>query len=282
MLTVMQPVDRGGGKLVLEFGSTFFEVTAGHGARVTSLRCGGRELLSITGSVSNPDMYGSTFWPSPQKWPWPPPPEIDNLAYAATVDAAGAITATGQPHAGTSLTVTKKFSANLAREAIEVEYLMKNSGLSAVSWAPWEITRVPATGVAFWPTGGTPFGPKPLVTEASAGHTWCDPSKTVGEAKIFADGGGGYLAYAASDLLLIKQFAPIEVAVTAPGEAEVEIYVNPEHSYVEVEQQGPFGAIAPGATVPWKVTWYARTLPAGVAVTVGNADLIAFVAQTLQ
>lgn len=282
MLTLKQPIDRGGGKLVLEFGSTYFEVTPGHGARISSLRHAGTELLVVTGASNYEDAIGSTFWPSPQSWPWPPPAEIDNHAYTALVDASGVITTEGKANADTSLRVSKRFLANLAREAVEIEYAMTNIGAAAVSWAPWEITRMPATGLGFWPTGGAPYGSQPLKSQTGQGHTWCDPTQTEGEGKLFADGAGGYLAYLVGDRLLIKQFQDQPASAAAPNEAEIELYVNPDHSYLEVENQGAYVSIAPGATVRWKVVWYVRKLPPGVVPTAGNPDLVAFVAQTLE
>jgi len=282
MLTLKQPIDRGGGKLVLELGATYFEVTPGHGARISSLLHDGVELLWLNGASNYADAVGSTFWPSPQSWPWPPPAEIDAQAYVATVEASGVITARGAANADTSLQVSKRFRALVEREAIEIEYAMTNAGPAPVKWAPWEITRMPARGLAFWPTGSAPFGDQPMPSQAALGHTWCDPAQTEGEGKLFADGAGGYLAYALGDRLLIKQFRDQPASAVAPGEAEIELYVNPDHSYVEVENQGAYGTIAPGETVRWPVVWYARKLPPGVAPSVGNPDLVAFVAQTLE
>jgi len=281
-LTLKQPIDRGNGKLALEFGSAYFEVTPDRGGRITSLRHAGVELLILTGSANYDDSLGSTFWPSPQTWGWPPPTEIDRAAYVPSVDAAGVITAQGAANATTSLQVTKRFSANLANEAIDIEYSMTNTGAAAVQWAPWEITRMPATGLAFWPTGGTPFGGSPLVNQAIGAHTWVDPVQTQGEAKLFADGQGGYLAYVLGDRVLVKQFQDQPPTAAAPSEAEIELYVSPDHSYVEVENQGAYVSIAPGETVRWQVTWYARQLPAGVTPSIGNAELVAFVSKTLE
>ncbi|HYP88351.1 MAG TPA: DUF4380 domain-containing protein, partial [Polyangiaceae bacterium] len=151
-----------------------------------------------------------------------------------------------------------------------------------VQWAPWEITRLPATGLAFWPTGGAPFGPTPLANEAAFGHTWCDPSKTTGEAKLFADGAGGYLAYLLGDRLLIKQFQDQPASAAAPGEAEIEVYANPGHDYIELENQGAYGTLAPGATTTWQVVWYVRQLPAGITPGAASQDLVAFVTKTLE
>lgn len=282
MLTLKQPIDRGDGKLVLEFGDTYFEVAPGHGGRITSLRQAGQELLWLSGADNYADALGSTFWPSPQSWPWPPPAEIDLHAYRATLDAGGVITLEGDKNDATSLKVGKRFRADLTREALELEYAMTNAGSSSVKWAPWEITRMPASGLAFWPTGGAPRGDEPMASTSALGHTWCDPRQTEGEGKLFADGAGGYLAYVVGDRLLVKQFQDQPESAAAPGEAEIELYVNPDHRYVEVENQGAYSSIAPGQTVRWKVAWYVRKLPAGISVSAGNADLVAFVVKTLE
>jgi hypothetical protein len=141
---------------------------------------------------------------------------------------------------------------------------------------------MPVQGLAFWPTGGAPFGDSPMVSHQALGHTWCQPADTEGEGKLFADGSGGYLAYATGGSILIKQFEDLPMSAAAPGEAEVEIYVNAAHSYVEVENQGSYASIDPAGSVRWKVTWYVRRLPAGLTPSVGNADLVAFVTETLK
>jgi hypothetical protein len=269
------------GAHVLEIGSLRFEVAPRHGARISSLRCHGRELLWLRGASNFADATGSTFWPSPQRWPWPPPAELDREPYELRRSPSGALVLASRPHVATQLQVTKTFTALPAREAIEVAYAMTNVGEEPVSWAPWEITRVPAAGRAFWPTGAERFGADGMPTRSSRGHTWCEPSAARGEAKLFADGSGGYLAYVEGGYLLVKSFADITPSQAAPGEAEIELYVNPDHSYVELEQQGAYTSITPGESVTWRVTWFARQLPGSIATLV-DADLVAFVAETLQ
>jgi hypothetical protein len=121
-----------------------------------------------------------------------------------------------------------------------------------------------------------------MPTETAHGQTWCAPAKTTGEGKVFADGSGGYLAYAVGEYILIKRFMDTPASQAAPAEAEIELYVNADHSYVEVENQGAYASIEPGATRTWRVTWYARRLPPGVSASAPHADLVAFVAKTLQ
>lgn len=281
MPSLLQPIDRAD-RLALSVGDTYFEVWPEHGARITSLRQAGLELLSQTGAPNYAEAFGSTFWPSPQRWPWPPPAELDHYPYRTSIDASGAIVAESAVHAGTSLKLIKRFRADRERESIVIEYAMHNAGTAPVSWAPWEITRLPSSGLAFWPTGSAPTGSTPLRAEAELGHTWCSPDGTPGEAKLFADGAGGYLAYLLGDRLLIKRFDDIESAAAAPNEAEIELYVNAQHSYLELENQGAYVSMEPGQGVTYGVEWYARRLPAGLRGGASRADLVAFVAKTLE
>ncbi|MCR6651611.1 MAG: hypothetical protein NVV73_09020 [Cellvibrionaceae bacterium] len=59
-------------------------------------------------------------------------------------------------------------------------------------------------------------------------------------------------------LLLVKQFDPVAAELTAPGEAEVEIYGHGDkyHTYIEVEQQGVYSVIPPGDEIEWQVIWH--------------------------
>jgi hypothetical protein len=76
--------------------------------------------------------------------------------------------------------------------------------------------------------------------------------------------------------------------MAAPGEAEIEMYMNnPGNTqnplpYMEVEVQGPYGAVGQAQMVNWTVTWFVRKLPDGVTATAGNAELVSFVQSLLQ
>jgi len=97
------------------------------------------------------------------------------------------------------------------------------------------------------------------------------------DGKAFADGREGWIAHVAGDLLLVKSFPGISAAQAAPGEAEIELYTDAGRSYVEVENQGPYVALAPGATATWPVRWFLRKLDASVAVKPDSAELLATV-----
>jgi hypothetical protein len=176
-----------------------------------------------------------------------------------------------------TVSVIKKFSADLVKEAIVIDYTVTNGGAAPVSVAPWEITRMGAGSITFYPPGdgapvaGGTFALPPTTT--MGGATWFQHTGSATNYKLLADGKEGWLASAVGDLILVKTFMDIPAGAAATGEAEVEIYSS--QLYVEVEQQGAVQTLAPGAALHWTVRWYARKLSAPAAV--GSADLVAYV-----
>ena len=51
-------------------------------------------------------------------------------------------------------------------------------------------------------------------------------------------------------------FQDLQSGQPAPGEAEVQVYVNRGRSYIELESQGPYTLLPPGAVLRWTVRWY--------------------------
>ena len=274
------------GKYQLNLGSTFLEIDPANGARITALRVGGaagKDLLADATVTGQADNWGSTFWPSPQTWAWPPTDAgsinaINTLPYAVVMDAgANTLTLTSSVNeAVPQLQVVKKFSADAAHEAIQIDYTVTNGGSAAVTTAPWEITRVPPGGITFYPPSGEPFyqGGPPLKTQDVAGITWYqhDPTDTT-LYKMFAVGKDGWMAHAVGDLLLVKTFPDITQSQAATNEAEIEIYAAP--MYEEMENQGAVQTLATGESLHWTVRWYARKLSAPAVI--GSADLVAYV-----
>ncbi|HSS40031.1 MAG TPA: DUF4380 domain-containing protein, partial [Polyangia bacterium] len=154
---------------------------------------------------------------------------------------------------------------------------------AAGMFAAWEITRVGPGGLTFYPTGtdapraGGGFALPP--TQTAAGCTWYQHPGTApgADQKLLADGSGGWLAHVAGDVVLVKKFADVPAGMAAPGEAEIEIFVDGRGGYVEVEEQGTYQPVAAGQTLNWPVTWIVRPLPDGIDATAGSADLVAFV-----
>lgn len=256
-----------------------FEVDPGVGGRVTSFSLGGVNVLS--GPDVDANSYGSTFWTSPQSdWGWPPPAEVDQAPYSLRADG-DALTLTSAPNAALGVRVTKQFSPDRLRGAIVLKYTIHNLSKARKRYAPWEVSRVHSRGLTFFPTGSLSSGP--LRMERRGAGTWFahDPNQLddVG-LKSFAAGTQGYVAHTAHGLLYVKSFAEVVPELQAPGEAEVEVYAN--NRYVEVEVQGPYTVIQPGASISWTVRWYLRKLPPNVVASVGSADLLAFAAGVLR
>jgi hypothetical protein len=273
-----------GGKYSLSLGSTYLELDPENGARMTALRVGGStgpNLLADSETTGQEDNWGSTFWPSPQNWDWPPTAAgsinaINTLPYSVLSDEL-ALTLTSEVNAtAPTVSLIKKFSADLAKLAIVIDYTMTNGGTEPVTVAPWEITRVAAGGITFYAEAGEPSVHAPMVmpeTSLEDGVRWYRHDPGVAEPTKFFSDGKGWIAHAAGDLLLIKSFPDLTPDQSPTGEAEIEIFAAPK--YVEVENQGAVQTLAPGEALHWTVRWYARKLPAPAVV--GSADLVAYV-----
>jgi hypothetical protein len=281
---------------VLEVGPLSFAVSPAVGARITSFKLDGDEVL--TDATANAQYWGSTLWTSPASdWVVPgtfvPPAVVDNQPYATTVGPDGVITATSGPAVanGKHFVITKVFRADLARSAIVIDYEIKNTGTTPFNLAHWEVTRVFPGGLTFFPSGTMTkldfLAQKVEVTQAQ-GYTWYDNTTHVagmGESKAGSDSSGGFIAqvapHAKGDLLFIKAFERTSLAAAPPGHYPIELYCNDPHTYVELEDHSAYDPIAPGATYTRTVTWYLRRLPIGTDRTAGSAALVAAVAKTL-
>src|SRR3954470_7432219 len=266
-----------GGRHVLAWGDVRVEIDAATGGRVTALCLGGRNLLSEP--AADAGNYGSTFWPSPQSaWGWPPVAEIDHGPYRADVEAA-AVTMRSALSPALGVVVEKRFAADAGRGAVTFDFAIHNHGKAPVQLAAWQITRVPPGGLSLFPTGTGSFPPSNLLVRDTMGVTWYayDAAAVTDHQKLFADGREGWLAHIDGDAALVKTFAIVPRAAQAPGEAQIEIYANPSHTYVEVEAQGSYEAIAPGAALSWRVVWLVRRLPSEIPRTVGSAPLLDFI-----
>ena len=263
------------------FGNTIFTVDAAKGGRIVTFSLSGKNILAAAKN-SQDNNWGSTFWPSPQSdCNWPPPSELDPGPYAASL--CGATVSMSSPtSAALGLSVTKQFSVDASTGVVTIAYGLVNHGTQARLVAPWEITRVAAGGLTFFPMGdGAPVrGTQDLLNlQISGGVAWFayDVAAIANDQKVFADGHEGWLAHVDGNLLLVKAFTDTPAAQAAPGEAEIEIYTDAGHSYIEVENQGAYVSVAPGATSTWTVRWFLRQLDPSVSVQPGSADLLSVV-----
>lgn len=293
------PSNNCGTPYVMDFGPTHVEVDPTQGGRVSALRVGGVDVLATQAVTGQMIDWGSTFWPSPQSWSWPPSssiPAIDPNPYTCPASDASSFTVQSGANTGTGpkVSVSKKFSADLVKGALIIDYTMTNTGTAAAMVAPWEISRVAGGALSFYPATNPPTKNsgnfKLPGTVSMLGVTWYqdNPSDTTA-SKLFADGTGGWLATAVGGNVFVKKFDDVPASAQPPTEAEIEVYSSglqtggaAGKSYVEVENQGAYQSLAAGASVTWTVRWYARPIPAGATATAGDATLLSFVQSLVQ
>ena len=268
-------------KYAVSVGDITLTVDAAHGGKILSFKLGEKEVIAQNPAAApqpapaegqpprrrffNPNSYGSTFWTSPQKeWNWPPVPEYDSLPYTAEVKdgpvkvvdvAIPALFLTGQV-SKYGYRVCKTITVDPSDLAFVITYSIVNESGEVRKVAPWAITRVPNGGIL-------EFDAKPEdVTPADLMKVSFDEGKASLEVdvanqnrKINVDG-KGWLKFRDNGLVMTKRFADIAPEDAAPGEAEIQVYIDARKSFVEIEAQGPYTELQPGEKLDWEVRWY--------------------------
>lgn len=265
------------------FKNLFVEINRDTGARISSLKIDGNEFLYVNKASGN--NWGSTFWSSPQSvWNWPPPSELDKDAYTTKVIDKVLYAESGISTA-VDYSFEKAFSAFRSDTSFLVKYTIENHAHSTKNVAPWEITRVPFGGLTFFPKGTTaPTGNIAASFKDSLDVIWLktQAGTSISGGKMFSDGAEGWIAHINGDYILVKKWQNISADDAAPGEAEIEIYVDPSNKYIEVENQGAYKPVTAHAKYPWEVKWYARKLPAGINKDKLNTELLNYVRSIVQ
>lgn len=271
-----------GERYVLRMGDVELEVDPNIGGRVTRFSLAGENVLTgpevvAGGRDSTPNMYGSTFWTSPQSaWGWPPEAALDTASHRARVDGR-VLELSSEVGAATGYSVRKRFWADAARNLISIEYTLENQR-AVLPAAPWEISRVPKAGFVLFASAGLAMPNSSLPSLVRDGVAWVDIASAPGvDSKLFQDGSEGWLAYVWRNLAFIKTFEDLSAADAAPSEAEIEVFVNGDFEYVEIEQQGRYALPPAGGASSWQVNWMLERLPPGMDARIGNAALVAWV-----
>ena len=238
------------GKYTIKNGEVTMTVDV-NGGKILSYKYGDAEVISQT---RFPNSFGSTFWTSPQKeWNWPPVAEFDRNPYK--VEKGDNLVMTSEVSQKLNYRVTKTFTAN-ADKSITVSYTIKNESSETRKVAPWEITRVPNDGIIFFDAPLESITPAGLMDfKSQFGLSWFTADEAQQNRKINADG-KGWLAYCANGLLMVKKFDDLDASQPAPEEAEIQVYVNMRKTFIELESQGAYTELKPGAELRWTVNWY--------------------------
>ena len=238
----------------LQCGDALMAIDISKGGKIMSLKYKDQEVISQS---RFPESFGSTFWTSPQKeWNWPPVQEFDKGTYNVEKREPSRLVISSPVSQRLGMSVGKDFSVDSKDGAFVITYSIKNEGKEPRRVAPWEITRVPNdNGLIFfqavdsiWPAGLMTF-------ETAHNAAWYKTDEAQQNRKVNADG-KGWLAYCANGLLLVKKFQDLKADEPAPGEAEIQVYVNRGKSYIELESQGAYTELKPGAELKWTVRWY--------------------------
>lgn len=244
----------GESKYRVTVGDVAMTIDAAAGGKILSFKCGDVEVISL---LPMREAFGSTFWTSPQKeWNWPPVPEYDKMAYTVE-EKDGSLVLTSQVSERLKYRVRKEFTTDEKEKAVVVTYSIVNEANEARKVAPWEITRVPNEGgLIFFEAPTESITPADLMTFQSAyGAAWYLSDATEANRKVNADG-EGWLAYKNEKLLMVKKFQNLTSSQPAPGEAEIQVYVNRGKTYIELESQGAYTELQPGESLSWIVRWY--------------------------
>jgi hypothetical protein len=265
---------RHGENFRLESGPLALEVDARDGGRIIEFSLDGRNAM-VTRAES-PDAYGTSFWPSPQSdWKWPPPIEIDRGAWQ--VELVGSeIRLASAVHAPLGLSVSQRIRLETNPLSAVIDYTLHNHGAAPRRVAPWQNTRVRPGGLTFYPGSEGTLAHSALKLAPTRGVTFFahDPATMKLNQKSFADGHEGFLAHVDGDILFVKVFPDVAPNAAAPGEAEIELYVDGAGKFVEVEQQGAYVEIPAGGTSGWTVRWLLDRVEKA-SVVAGNMALVA-------
>ncbi|CAE7257906.1 unnamed protein product [Symbiodinium natans] len=256
------------------------------GGLIQSFSLNNRSILLKRPYVDQMD--GCVFWPSPQSaWGWPPPSAIDptpskdfdtsyDLRLSELKHSFELVSPVWKDH---NMTVSKKVSVDASRMSFIIDYGIHVGGAGG-KWAPWEIARVPPSGLTFFKTGSEQNSGSwpPLLLQHIGGVTWFLQKGDASSGKLFAStvpstpSGLSWLAHTDGVLLFVKCFRHLPDGMHAPGELQIEIYDGVD--YVEMEQQGAHEELLPGESITWTVEWFLREMPPGAVATPGDKILM--------
>jgi hypothetical protein len=263
----------------IKSGNIKMEIDPKTGGRITSFKLGDYEFLVSRAKI--PFAYGSTFWPSPQSaWNWPPPSVLDREPYSVEKKGETVVMTSGKdPKTGFQFV---KEITPLDNNKINVTYSMINISNEVKKASPWEISRASKGGLLFFPAGETPVHRKSFETaptETINGVVWYTDEKVRPKNDLLSisDGSEGWLAYAIDGKLLIKKYQDNKPGSFAPGEDEVCFYISHTADYIEIELQGKYETLNPGAKTDWQVQWLCAEIPSNIKVEKGSKELVDYV-----
>ena len=238
----------------LELAPYAVELDAADGGRIVEFSRDGWNAIAT--ASDSPLAYGTSFWPSPQSdWDWPPPPEIDRLPWQAKPGSSGDFARRAQR---TRRSASRRRCASPSCPPARASASTTRSKIAARPRAGSLPGKTRGSARAASPStrrGAPRFHRSTLEPSLVDGVAWLlhDPKTMTENRKSFADGAEGFLAHVENGHLFVAAWNDVPREQQAPGEAEVELYVDKTGRFVEIEAQGPFEELAPGASLVWTV-----------------------------
>ncbi len=280
------------GDLVLARGRLEVTLRPGHGGRLARVRYDGVDLVLPPGQPHG--IYGDTFWPSPQsRFDWPPPPALDDEAYELVSASAHEVVLRSAPDPTVGLRVAKRFT--LSRDTLDFAFTLTNVWPQEQSVAPWQVTRAARDGLLVW-AQGEPFTDADRVVKhredppcwyhhtdlperfegfaASGEHASIAVRAVTWTSKYHTDA-RGWLAHLHRGTLVLRQFPDLRVDQAAPRQGELELYFDLERDYIEMENQGVFQTLAPGASLEYATRWRIGAADPAIATDRVTPELLA-------
>lgn len=224
------------------------------GGRITSLTYGGREILQ---TVSDSGGYntGSTAWTSPQKdWGWPPPATFDSDTFTVQRVKDHEILMISQPDSS-GLKMQKRVRLGLDSD-VGLTYWLTYEGEGTRSVAAWENTRLPYDGYLTFVSDSVRLRDVTSIDTAGTRVRVTFDERQTQPAKLFASLVDTIApAYHHDGIVLRKETAVHELYRTAPEQAPLEVYWNPERGFVEFELQGDYRELRYGETATLRTRW---------------------------
>jgi hypothetical protein len=232
---------------------------------MVSLRGQGEEFLVQRSADSL--AYGSTLWPAPHNWGWPPSPTLDQTPHEATLHG-DTLCLAGPRDAAFGWQMRRKFLVWPDESRFTVWYEVENLTDTVRAVAAWEVTRLPKGSEVFCriDTQSMPYralkGMKSELDVTGKYHLWVPASYDGPSQKVSYDGMEPWIATQRGQAMLWRRSQPLTVDQFAPKAGELEIYVDDNTDYIEVEIQGAYRSLAPGASARLRVDWWLAPAPA--------------------
>jgi hypothetical protein len=256
------------------------------GSRIISFKLGDFEILGS--KKEHPRYYGSTLWLSPEG-KWKGQGVLDASSYSLESYNGMHLSLKSKNDTLRGFKFLKQYQVNTADTSLLIKYTIINTSKVFQEVAPWEVTRVPTGGLAILPKRSPQDIPKPNKMNPlpaildSVGMIWYPyDSSLLSSQKLFMDGSEGWSAYVYNQVLFIKKFPVINPDMAAPGEKNVELYVNKEKTYIELENQGIYQKLNSSDSLIYEVKWYARRLPSGIKIEPGSQSLLRYIRRVIK